>query len=125
METRPHKSRTHNYVSTSAENAPAMAGPVQTPMTIVNYVENKVPLPRTIFKNNKKSRSFVVDAPRPLEELKTLRSEILHLHEQLHGCREKSASTYPVAENPKLAPIWQGIKSLLGIVVAYKMLFHI
>ena len=25
--TRPHKSRTHNYVSTSAENGPAMAGP--------------------------------------------------------------------------------------------------
>ena len=25
--TRPHKSQTHNYVSTSAENGPAMAGP--------------------------------------------------------------------------------------------------
>ena len=30
--TRPHKSRTHSYVSTSAENGLAMAGPVPAPM---------------------------------------------------------------------------------------------
>ena len=29
---RLHKCRTHNYVSTSAENGPAMAGPVPAPM---------------------------------------------------------------------------------------------
>ena len=35
---RPHKCRTHNYVSTSAENGPAMAGPagpVPAPMLLV------------------------------------------------------------------------------------------
>ena len=35
---RPHKCRTHNYVSTSAENGPAMAGPVRTPMFAVYLI---------------------------------------------------------------------------------------
>ena len=90
------------------------------------YVENKVPLPRTIFKNSKRSRSFVVDAPRPGAQnsqkwdsqpswaVGWMYREI-YFHTQCHI-------------NPKLAPMATAegnTKPLLGIVVAYKMVFHI